>query len=158
MKNQPLSLLKKEKPVVDGLSHLLADTYLLYLKTQNFHWNVVGPQFYALHKLFEEQYRALADAIDVIAERIRALRFQPPASFNQFLKLTSLKEATGHPNAEEMIQNLLSDHEAISKVIVGLFSVAENCGDEVTLDLIIQRKEEHDKFAWMLRSTLGHFH
>lgn len=141
--------------VVEGLSHLLADTYLLYLKTQNFHWNVSGLNFPSYHLLFEGQYEALADAIDVLAERIRALKAPTPASFADFLRLTSLKEVRSKLDAKAMLQTLLSDHETIGKNLTNLFTLADQAGDEVTLDLFIQRKTEHDKTAWMLRSTLG---
>ena len=143
--------------VIDGLSHLLADTYLLYLKTQNFHWNVTGSHFSQYHKMFEEQYEALADAVDVLAERIRALNAPAPASFAKFLMLTSLNEAGKVTNAEEMVKELLHDHEHVAASLAKMFTVAERCHDQVTLDLFIQRKTEHDKTAWMLRSTLaGH--
>lgn len=142
--------------IIRALSELLADTYLLYLKTQNFHWNVESPNFYALHKFFEEQYEALAEAVDILAERIRALKAPSPASFKEFLALTTLseQEAKKSLNAEGMIDRLLADHEKIGKNIEKYFAIAEKDGDEVTLDLFIQRKTEHDKFAWMLRSTL----
>lgn len=140
--------------VIDGLSHLLADTYVLYVKTQNFHWNVRGPNFAAYHKMFEEQYVALADAVDLLAERIRALKAPAPGSLSEFLKLASLEEAENTISAEKMIAELASDHEALGTSISGLFHLAQDAGDEVTLDLFIQRKTEHDKFAWMLRSTL----
>ncbi|TAK75645.1 MAG: DNA starvation/stationary phase protection protein [Gammaproteobacteria bacterium] len=141
--------------VVDGLSHLLADTYVLYVKTQNFHWNIRGPHFFDYHKMLEAQYEALAEATDVLAERIRALQALAPASMGQFLKLTSLKEAGNDLKAEVMIKLLLADHEAVGKMIEGLFLVVEKSGDEVTMDLLIQRKTEHDKMAWMLRSIVG---
>lgn len=139
---------------VEGLSHLLADTYVLYVKTQNCHWNVKGAAFYAHHKMFEEQYEALADATDVIAERIRALQSIAPASLADFLRLASLDESIDISHSKTMIQMLLSDHETIAKNIFHLFKIAEKEEDEVTLDLLIQRKQEHDKIAWMLRSTL----
>lgn len=151
-KSQPKQDTKK---VIDGLAHLLADTYLLYLKTQNFHWNVKGPNFPIYHKMFEEQYEQLAEATDLLAERMRALEVSAPASFSKFLQLTSLDEAGHNLNAEEMLKALLIDHESIARTIAKLFEVAEECGDEVTFDLFIQRKTEHDKTAWMLRSTLG---
>lgn len=141
--------------LIEGLSHILAETYHLYLKTQNFHWNVTGPHFYAYHKMFEEQYEALAKATDEIAEHIRTLRSFVPASFTEFLKLSSLHEAPAMLAAEGMVNVLLQDHEIISKRIAALFGAAEEIGDEVSLDLLIQRKTEHDKFAWMLRSTLS---
>lgn len=148
---------KSAQNVIAALSELLADTYLVYVKTQNFHWNVTGPHFYALHKLFEEEYEALAEATDILAERIRALKAHTPASFAEFQKLTTLQEsagAKGEIKYEKMIEALMKDHEKIGHNIEKYFSVAEKNGDEVTLDLFIQRKTEHDKFAWMLRSTL----
>jgi len=155
MKNSTVSAKKKSTQLIDGLAHLLADTYMIYLKTQNFHWNVEGPNFHSYHKMFEEQYQQLAEATDVLAERMRALKVPAPASFSKFLQLTSLEEAGQHLSAQEMVRTLLHDHEIIAKEINGLFAVAEECGDEVTMDLFIQRKTEHDKTAWMLRSILG---
>ena len=145
---------KTAQDVVDGLSHLLADTYLLYLKTQNFHWNVTGPHFHTLHIMFEEQYGQLAAATDELAERIRALKAKAPGSFGEFLKLTSLQEAESDVNAETMIKELLIDHESIAASLEILFKVVQEDGDEVTMDMLIERKTEHDKTAWMLRSTL----
>lgn len=145
---------KTTQAVVDGLSHLLADTYLLYLKTQNYHWNVTGPHFHALHKMFEEQYEQLSEATDELAERIRALGAKSPGSFGEFLKLASLDEADSSANAESMIAHLLADHEAIAATIEKLFDVMQADGDEVSMDMLIERKTEHDKTAWMLRSTL----
>lgn len=142
--------------VVDALSHLLADTYVLYTKTQNFHWNVKGPLFYSYHKMFEAQYEELSEAIDTLAERIRSLHQLSPASMAEFLKLTSLKESSNSLHAEMMVKTLLADHETIAKNIEKLFAVIEDDGDEVTLDLFIERKAAHDKTAWMLRSILGH--
>lgn len=141
--------------LVDGLSHLLADTYMLYLKTQQFHWNVIGPNFYSLHKMFEEQYLALAEAADTIAERIRALRAPAPASYSSFLKLTSIEEANDNMDAHDMLQELLNGHELIAKQLSRLFLLAQADHDEVTLDMLITRKSYHDKTAWMLRSSLG---
>ncbi|EKD70041.1 MAG: hypothetical protein ACD_46C00662G0001 [uncultured bacterium] len=155
MKNKLILLKKKPMKLVEGLSHLLADTYVLYLKTQNFHWNVDGPDFYSLHKMFEEQYNQLAAATDEIAERIRALHHKAPGSFAEFLKLSVLHEGDHDLKAEKMVLELANDHESISKSLVKLFEVAKECDDEATLDLFIQRKKEHDKTAWMLRSTLG---
>lgn len=146
---------KTNAQIIDGLSHLLADTYVLYLKTQNFHWNVTGPNFGQLHKMFEEQYESLAEAVDVLAERIRALQAHTPASFEKFLMLTSLNESNKPLSAEEMVRELMHDHEWMGKSIAQLFTVAEKCNDQVTLDMFIERKTEHDKLAWMLRSTLG---
>jgi starvation-inducible DNA-binding protein len=142
------------KKVIDGLKILLADTYLLYLKTQNFHWNVTGPHFISLHTMLEEQYDQLSAAADLLAERIRALKIQAPGSFTEFLKLTSLKEASGETSSTAMISTLLKDHESMSATISGLFKIMEDAGDEATLDILIQRQQEHEKTAWMLRSTL----
>lgn len=149
------STFKRKPSVVDGLCQVLADTYLLYVKTQNFHWNVRGPHFFEYHKAFEEQYQELAAATDVLAERIRALQTRAPASLAEFLKLTSLKEPSQQLSAEKMIQELLNDHQHMSDTIEALFEIVDSAGDEVTMDLLIQRKTEHDKTAWMLRSSLG---
>lgn len=146
--------MKKSNKLIAGLGQLLADTYLLYLKTQNFHWNVGGPHFYSLHKMFEGQYQELAEATDVIAERIRALNAPAPASLSAYLKLTSLKDADSDATDAEMVAELLSDHEKVAANLERLFATAEDAGDEVTLDMLITRKTEHDKTAWMLRSTL----
>lgn len=145
---------KMESDIADALAHLLADTYLLYLKTQNFHWNVTGPNFYSLHKMLEEQYEQLADAADLLAERLRALSVRAPGSFAEFMKLAGLDEASDESDAKQMIASLLKDHEAMAASITRMFEIAEDEGDEVTLDMLIQRKTEHDKTAWMLRSTL----
>jgi starvation-inducible DNA-binding protein len=140
-------------PIADELTKLLADTYTLYLKTQNFHWNVKGVLFYSLHLLFEKQYEELADAVDLIAERIRALGFHTPASFNEFSKLTRIKEAGNSLTAESMIQQLLQDHESITRTCHDMMKIAQDSGDEATADLLIERMREHDKTAWMLRSS-----
>lgn len=139
--------------MTEGLAKLLADTYTLYLKTQNFHWNVTGPHFHSLHKMFEEEYIELAAAVDEIAERIRALGAIAPASFSDFLKLTSIKEETSTPEAAQMVKKLLSDHETVIDHLQSLMPVAENLNDEATLDLLITRTEIHQKTAWMLRSS-----
>ena len=141
--------------VGDGLAHYLADTYLLYLKTQNFHWNVRGPHFHSLHQFFEDLYKELAEAVDTIAERIRALHMTTPASFSQFLKLTSLEEETASLSAEEMLKQLLHDHQTLLRNLLRLFEQAEQAEDEATVDLITERMRVHEKTAWMLRSTLG---
>lgn len=155
MKNQSPTTTKKNTLVIDALAQLLADTYILYLKTQNFHWNVTGENFFTLHKLFEEQYTSLAAAIDEIAERLRALNTRAPGSFSQFSKLTSLEESQGPLSADKMLRTLCHDHEHLSKNIAALFPILEQSQDEVTLDLFIGRKSEHDKIVWMLKSTLG---
>lgn len=143
------------KKMAEGLSHLLANTYVLYVKTQNFHWNVRGSHFYAYHKMFDEQYNELATAVDKIAERIRSLQAFAPASLSAFLKLTVLKESDELLDANAMIKELLLSHELVIKTILELFEIAKECNDEVSLDLLIERKSEHDKTAWMLRSSLA---
>jgi starvation-inducible DNA-binding protein len=134
------------------LSHLLADTYVLYMKTQNFHWNVTGPHFYELHKMFEEHYKELAAAIDTIAERIRALGFSAPGSFAQYLEMTDLREEQGVPNTEEMVQQLLADHEAIAATLRTEISTVAEFEDEVSAGVMAERMAAHEKAAWMLRS------
>jgi starvation-inducible DNA-binding protein len=140
--------------VADELAHFLADTYALYLKTQNFHWNVTGPNFHSLHLMFETQYNELAAAVDLIAERIRALRCSVPASFSQFMKLTSLKETTHTLIAKDMLKQLTKDHETIINHAYIILTKAQKAHDEGTMDLLIERIREHEKTAWMLRSCL----
>lgn len=140
--------------VADELTHLLADTYILYLKTQNFHWNVTGPNFHSLHLMFEEQYNELANAVDLIAERIRALKCTTPASFSHFLKLTSLKEENDVPTAKDMLKQLFKDHETITHHANTILAKAQKAQDEGTMDLLIERIRAHEKTAWMLKSTL----
>lgn len=141
--------------IADNLSRLLADTYTLYLKTQSYHWNVTGSNFHALHSMFEEQYQDLADAVDVIAERIRALGFSAPGSYTQYVKLATVKEDTTVPQWQTMVQQLLSDHETIIANIRNMLPVIEEIDDEVSLGLLAERMNVHEKTAWMLRSTLG---
>ena len=140
--------------IADELMHFLADTYVLYLKTQNFHWNVTGPNFFSLHKMFEEQYQELASAIDEIAERIRALGCYTPASFSQYSQLSSLKEERNELTAEMMVQKLLKDHETLAQHALQMIPKAQKFHDEGTADLLIQRSKVHDKTAWMLRSSI----
>lgn len=142
------------KQTAEGLSRLLADSYTLYLKTHNYHWNVTGPMFDSLHTMFEGQYTELAAAVDEIAERIRSLGEKAPGSYQEFAKLTSIQEEDGHPSAVEMIQNLVKGQECVVKTARSIFEVAEEAGDEVTLDLLTQRMQAHEKTAWMLRSLL----
>jgi starvation-inducible DNA-binding protein len=139
----------------EGLSRLLADTYTVYLKTHNFHWNVTGPMFNTLHLMFETQYNELALAVDLIAERIRALGLPAPGSYAQFAKLTSIQEETGTPSAEEMIRQLVKDQEAVVRTARSIFPVVEKANDQPTADLLTQRMQIHEKTAWMLRSLLG---
>ena len=142
------------KALADGLSHLLADTYTLYVKTHNFHWNVTGRMFQALHKMFEEQYRELADAVDEVAERIRALGHPAPGTFSRFAELTSIEEEDGVPAAEEMVRQLVRGHEAVVRTARTVFASAESNDDQVTVDLLTERMQVHEKTAWMLRSLL----
>ncbi|MDP2713307.1 Dps family protein [Rheinheimera sp.] len=146
---------EQRKAIADGLSVLLADSYTLYLKTHNYHWNVTGPMFQTLHTLFETQYNELALAVDDIAERIRALGEFAPGSYKEYAKLTSIKEADGIPSAEEMIKDLVKGQEAIAKTARSIVPVADEASDEVTLDLLTQRMTVHEKTAWMLRSLVA---
>jgi starvation-inducible DNA-binding protein len=149
--------LKKDErtEIADGLSRVLADSYTLYIKTHNFHWNVTGPMFHTLHAMFEEEYTELATAVDEIAERIRALGQFAPGSYKAFAELTSIEEETGHPEAKEMIRQLVDGHETVARTARQVFPVAEKAGDEPTADLLTQRMQVHEKTAWMLRSLLA---
>jgi starvation-inducible DNA-binding protein len=142
------------KKIAEGLSRLLADTYTLYLKTHNYHWNVTGPMFNTLHLMFETQYTELATAVDVIAERIRALGYPAPGSYAQFQKLSSVKESDGVPSANDMIADLVKGQEIVVKTARSVFPAAEAANDEPTADLLTQRMQIHEKTAWMLRSML----
>ncbi len=142
------------KEIADGLSRLLADTYTLYLKTHNFHWNVTGPMFQTLHLMFETQYTELALAVDLIAERIRALGYPAPGTYGDYSKLSSIKEEPGVPKAEEMIRLLVSGQESVVRTARSIFPAAEKASDEPTADLLTQRMQIHEKTAWMLRSLL----
>lgn len=146
----------ERKEIAEGLSQLLADTYLLYVKTHGYHWNVTGPQFNTLHLMFEEQYNELALAVDQIAERIRALGFPAPASYGEFTRLASVPEdGDGDwPGAEEMIRRLVKGQEAVVRTARGVFPAVERAGDQPTADLLAQRMQVHEKTAWMLRSML----
>lgn len=146
---------EKRQAIADGLSRLLADTYTLYLKTHNFHWNVTGPQFNTLHAMFETQYTELATAVDEIAERIRALGFPAPGSYKQFAKLTRIAEEDTVPSAEEMIRILVRDQEAVVRTAREVFPAADDANDEPSADLLTQRMQIHEKTAWMLRAMLG---
>lgn len=141
--------------IVAGLSRLLADTYTLYLKTHNFHWNVTGPMFNTLHTMFETQYTELAMAVDEIAERIRALGVAAPGSYAQFAELTSIKEETGVPTAEDMIAQLVVDQETVVRTARSIFPTADAASDEPTADLLTQRMQTHEKTAWMLRAMIS---
>jgi starvation-inducible DNA-binding protein len=140
--------------IADGLSRLLADTYTLYLKTHNFHWNVTGPMFNTLHLMFETQYTELALAVDLIAERIRALGFPAPGTYAQFAMLSSIKEDAGVPDAQEMIRKLVQGQESVVRTARSIFPLTDAAHDEPSADLLTQRMQVHEKNAWMLRSLL----
>jgi starvation-inducible DNA-binding protein len=143
------------RAIAEGLSKLLADSYTLYLKTHNYHWNVTGPMFNTLHLMFEQQYTELALAVDLVAERIRALGHAAPGSYKAFAGLTSIEEETGAPDATEMIRQLVRGQEAVVRTARAVFPTAEAAHDEPTCDLLTQRMQVHEKNAWMLRSMLG---
>lgn len=145
---------EQRKTIAKGLSRLLADSYTLYIKTHNYHWNVTGSMFVALHNLFEEQYIELATAVDDIAERIRALGEFAPGSYKAFSELTKIEEEEGHPNAKTMIKNLVKGHETIVLTAKDGLPAANDAGDEGSVDLLTQRITAHEKTAWMLRSLL----
>ena len=140
--------------IADGLARLLADNYSLYLKTHNFHWNVKGPMFQTLHVMFMEQYNELWIALDLIAERIRALGFPAPGTNSEFARLTSIKETAGVPDAREMVRLLVQGHEAVARTARKIFPAVEKANDQPTMDLLTQRLQVHEKTAWMLRSLL----
>jgi starvation-inducible DNA-binding protein len=140
--------------IADGLSQLLADTYTLYLKTHNFHWNVTGPMFNTLHLMFEGQYTELALAVDLIAERIRALGYPAPGTYREFIALSSIAEADGKPAAEDMVRELVKGQEAVVRTARKVFPLADAASDEPTADLLTQRMQVHEKTAWMLRALL----
>jgi starvation-inducible DNA-binding protein len=146
---------KDRKQLAEGLSRLLADTYTLYLKTHNFHWNVTGPMFQTLHLMFETHYNELALAVDLIAERIRALGHVAPGSYQAYAKLSTIREETGVPAATAMIRSLVKGHEAVAKTARAVFPTAEAANDQPTADLLTQRLQIHEKTAWMLRSLLA---
>ena len=146
---------KSRSEIATGLSRLLADSYTLYLKTHNYHWNVTGPLFNTLHTMFEQQYTELATAVDEIAERIRALGHPAPGSYRAFSSLTKIEEEASVPSAEEMIRQLVIGQETVVRTAREIFPLAEKAIDEPTADLLTQRMQLHEKNAWMLRSMLG---
>jgi starvation-inducible DNA-binding protein len=146
---------KDREETAQGLSKLLADTYTLYLKTHNFHWNVTGPMFQTLHLMFEQQYDELALAVDQIAERIRALGFFAPGSYGEFSRLSSIKEENGAIDARKMIRLLVEGQEAVIRTARSVFPVVDRVNDQPTADLLARRLEVHEKTAWMLRSLLA---
>jgi len=144
----------QRKAIAEGLSRLLADEYSLYLKTHNFHWNVTGPMFNTLHLMFETHYTEAALAVDLVAERIRALGFAAPGTYAEYAKLSSIEETTGVPEAMEMVRLLVKGHEACARTARSVFPLADEASDEPTADLLTQRLQVHEKTAWMLRSLL----
>ena len=146
---------KDRKKIAEGLSRLLADTYSLYLKTHYFHWNVTGPMFNSLHLMFETQYNELWNAVDPVAERIRALGYPAPGSYSEFAKLSSIPESKGIPEAMDMVRELVAGHEAVTRTARALFPDVDKAADEPTADLLTQRMDIHEKTAWMLRSLLA---
>ncbi|HKG21269.1 MAG TPA: Dps family protein [Blastocatellia bacterium] len=158
MKAMPINIGIEEKDrreIAEGLSKLLGDTYTLYLKTHNFHWNVTGPMFQTLHLMFEAQYNELALAVDLIAERIRALGFPAPGTYQEFSRLSTIKEEEGVPSAEDMIRLLVEGQETVVRTARSVFPSVERVNDEPTADLLTQRMQVHEKTAWMLRSLLA---
>ena len=142
------------KSIAEGLSKVLADSYTLYLKSHNFHWNVTGPMFQTLHTMFEEHYTELATAVDEIAERIRALGEPAPGTFEEFADLSTIRIHPGVPGAQQMIRELVEGHEAVVRTAREVFPACESANDEPTADLLTQRMQVHEKTAWMLRSLL----
>lgn len=142
------------KKITDGLSTLLADSYTLYLMTHNFHWNVSGPQFNSLHLMFMGQYTEQWNALDMIAERIRALGYPAPGTYKEFVKLATIKEVEGVPKANEMVRHLVTAQEAVARTARSIFPAADKANDQPTMDLLTQRLDVHEKTAWMLRSLL----
>jgi starvation-inducible DNA-binding protein len=141
--------------IAEGLSRLLADSYTLYLKTHNYHWNVTGPMFQTLHTMFMTQYTELGLAVDDIAERIRALGEYAPQGPSAFANLTSITEGKPEAEALEMLKELLGDHETLISTARAAIEVSDAAGDEATTDLLTQRLAAHEKAGWMLRATLG---
>ena len=142
------------KNIADGLSRLLADTFTLYLKTHNYHWNVTGPMFNTLHLMFMEQYTEMWGAVDAIAERVRALGYPAPGSYSAFARLSSIADESELPNALAMVANLVKGHEAVVRTARRVFEIADKAGDQPTADVATQRLQIHEKTAWMLRSLL----
>ncbi|MES2662212.1 MAG: Dps family protein [Pseudomonadota bacterium] len=145
---------KNRENIAQNLEKFLADSYSLYLKTHFYHWNVTGPMFSTLHKLFEEQYIELAAAVDVIAERIRALGYFAPGTYKAFASKTSIEEDDTIPPATDMIKRLLTAHETVIRTARSIIPIADDAHDETTADLLTQRMQIHEKTAWMLRSFL----
>jgi starvation-inducible DNA-binding protein len=145
---------KDRQKIAEGLSGLLADSYTLYLMTHNFHWNVTGPMFNTLHLMLMAQYTEQWNALDLIAERIRALGYPAPGTYKEFVKLASIKEIEGVPKAMDMVRHLVASQEATARTARSLFTLVNEANDQPTADLLTQRLEVHEKTAWMLRSLL----
>ena len=145
---------KDRKKIADGLARMLADTYTLYLKTHNFHWNVTGPMFQTLHLMFMTQYTEMWNAVDLVAERIRALGYPAPGSYKEFAALTSIKDSSGKVSAKDMIRQLVEGQETVVRTAREVLPMAEKAGDQPSVDLLSARMEVHEKNAWMLRSLL----
>jgi starvation-inducible DNA-binding protein len=145
---------KNREQIAGAVSKVQADTYTLYLKTHNFHWNVTGPMFQTLHLMFEQQYNELWLAVDAIAERVRALGFPAPGTYRQFAALSSIKEEEGVPKADDMIRRLVEGHETVARTARNAFKLAQEVNDQPTCDLLTQRMNIHEKTAWMLRSLV----
>jgi starvation-inducible DNA-binding protein len=152
--SKPATRRTREKPVIEAMNRLLADSYTLYLKTHNFHWNVTGPMFTTLHTLFETEYTELALAVDEIAERLRALGAHAPGSYAEFSRITAIKEAVGVPPATEMVRQLVHDQVLVGQAAQAVIKAAQRAGDDATADLGTRRTQVHEKNAWMLRSHL----
>ena len=146
---------EKRLAIAEGLSRLLADSYTLYLKTHNYHWNVEGPLFNTLHLMFETHYTELQTAVDEVAERIRALGVKAPGSYSRYADLTSIEEGSGDETAEEMIRQLVIGQETVARTARSVIELADEANDEPTADLLTQRMQIHEKNAWMLRSMLA---
>ncbi len=144
----------KNAAVIDALSCLLADSYTLYLKTQNYHWNVTGPHFNTLHTLFQAQYEDLALAVDLVAERIRSLGEKAPGSYKAFAKLAKIQEETGYPSADKMLKTLVKDQETLIATTQAVLKAGEAAGDDPTVDMAIERMQIHQKNHWMLKAHL----
>ncbi|HYD31707.1 MAG TPA: Dps family protein [Azospirillaceae bacterium] len=146
---------EQRKALADGLARVLADTYTLLGKTHGFHWNVTGPNFHSLHEMFQEQYQELVEAVDLVAERVRAIGFFAPGSLSQFLKLTAIQDEMGVPEARNMLEQLVRDHETVNQSCRAVEELAEKLHDPVTQDLMNDRMKSHEKAAWMLRASIG---
>jgi starvation-inducible DNA-binding protein len=144
----------QRKAIANGLSRVLADTYTLYLETHNFHWNVTGPMFQTLHLMFETHYNELALAVDLIAERIRALGHPAPGTYRRFAELSAIEQSEDVPKAQDMVRRLVEGHETVARTAREVFAAAEGARDQPTCDLLTQRMQVHEKTAWMLRSLL----